>query len=121
MSKHLQKMCLETKFQPVRLRNDRDIERATWRAKEQLGLPVTVSLFVIHTVDEIYAATLTVKMIYFYCMSPFSILIMIHFRKLSYDDSLVQQSINFHVTQCFPTVMANLYRFQIFLEIKELI
>ena len=23
-------MCLETKFQPVRLRNDRDIERATW-------------------------------------------------------------------------------------------
>ena len=42
MSKHLQKMCLETKFQPVRLINDRDIERATWRAKEQLGLPVTV-------------------------------------------------------------------------------
>ena len=44
VSKHLQKMCLETKFQPVRLRNDRDIERATWRAKEQLRLLVTVLL-----------------------------------------------------------------------------
>ena len=42
VSKHIQKMCQETKFQPVRLRNDRDIERATWHAKEQLGLPVTV-------------------------------------------------------------------------------
>jgi len=84
-------------------------------------LKILLSLFVIHTVDEIFAATLTVKMIYLYCMSPFSLSIMIHFRKLSYDDSLVQRSINFHVTQCFPTVMVNLYRFQIFLEIKELI
>ena len=45
MSKHLEKMCLETEFQPIWLRNDRDIERATWRAKEQLGLPVTVKYF----------------------------------------------------------------------------
>ena len=29
VSKHLLKMCLETKFQPFPLRNDRDIEGAT--------------------------------------------------------------------------------------------
>ena len=32
MSKHLEKMCLETKLQPFRLRNDRDIDRSTWPA-----------------------------------------------------------------------------------------
>ena len=35
-------MCLETKFP---LRNDRDIERATWRSREQLEIPVTVFRF----------------------------------------------------------------------------
>ena len=35
--KHLQKMCLETKFQPFRLRNDGDIERSTWNAKIHFG------------------------------------------------------------------------------------
>ena len=38
-------MCLDTKFQPFPLRNDKRFERATWRAKEQLGLPVTVLLW----------------------------------------------------------------------------
>ena len=37
VSKHLQKMCLETKFQPFRLRNDGDIERSTWNAKIHLA------------------------------------------------------------------------------------
>ena len=37
VSKHLQKMCLETKFQPFRLRNDGDIERSTWNAKIHFG------------------------------------------------------------------------------------
>ena len=37
VSKHLQKMCLETEYQPFRLRNDGDIERSTWNAKIHFG------------------------------------------------------------------------------------
>ena len=36
VSKHLLKMCVETKLQPLRLRNDIDIERFTRRAKIHL-------------------------------------------------------------------------------------
>ena len=51
MSKHLE-MCVETKFQPIWLKNDRDIERATWRAKEQFGLPVTVNSITSHPAEQ---------------------------------------------------------------------
>ena len=46
VSKHLQKMCLETKFQPFRLRNDGDIEGSTWPANDCKYIMEQVSGFI---------------------------------------------------------------------------
>ena len=45
MCKHLEKMCLETKFQPFLFINKRDIGWATWRSCDPLDVPPTVQAY----------------------------------------------------------------------------
>ena len=48
MSKYLEKMCLETKFQPFLFINNRDIGWSTWRSCDPLDVPPTVMVFGSH-------------------------------------------------------------------------
>ena len=50
MSNHLEKMCLDTKFQPFRLRNDKDIHCP----KNDVSVPKTMKLTVIVCVEELF-------------------------------------------------------------------